>query len=236
MSVRALTLDAAGTLIEVAEPVGETYARIAWRHGISVVPAEVEGRFRAALAVAPPLAFAGVSAVGLRAREREWWRAVVRAALGAPPSVPAFDRCFDELFRHYASGAAWHVFPEVPAALAALRARGLVLAVVSNFDSRLAPLLTDLGIASLVDHVFVSSTVGYAKPDPTIFRVACTTLGVSPRMTVHTGDSAALDVSGALAAGLGAVLVDRGALRPALPSGARAITTLAELETLVLHP
>jgi putative hydrolase of the HAD superfamily len=236
MSVRALTFDAAGTLIEIAEPVGETYARIAGRHGIAGVPAEVEGRFRAAMAAAPPLAFAGVSAVGLRAREREWWRAVVRASLGDPTNVPAFDRCFDELFLHYAGADAWRVFPDVPAALGALRARGLAVAVVSNFDSRLGPLFADLGIGKLVDRVFVSSSVGYAKPDPTIFRVVCTALGVPARATLHVGDSVALDVDGARAAGIAAVLVDRNGLGPLLPAGARAITSLDELDALAVQP
>ena len=236
MPVRALTFDAAGTLIEIAEPVGETYARIGGRHGIAVVPAEVEGRFRAAMAAAPPLAFAGISSVGRSTREREWWRAVVRGSLGNPANVPAFDRCFDELFLHYAGAGAWRVFPDVLAALAALRSRGLVVAVVSNFDSRLGPLLADLGIARLVDHVFVSSSVGYAKPDPTIFRVACTAFGVPARATMHVGDSVTLDVDGARAAGIAAVLVDRNARRPSLPAGARAITTLEELDALLVQP
>ena len=234
MAIRALTFDAAGTLIEVAEPVGATYARIAGRHGIAVAPAEVDRRFRAAMSAAPPLAFADISAVGLRAREREWWRAVVRGALGAPTNLAAFDRCFDELFEHYAGAAAWRVFPDVAQTLGALRTRGFAVAVVSNFDSRLEPLLADLGIGRLADHVLVSSRVGYAKPDPTIFRVACTTLGIPMRSAVHVGDSVALDVVGALAAGVGAVLVDRDGRRPVLPEGTRAITSLAEL--LPLHP
>jgi putative hydrolase of the HAD superfamily len=235
MSVRALTFDAAGTLIEIAEPVGETYARIAGRHGIAVVPADVEARFRAAMSAAPPLAFAGISAVGLRAREREWWRAVVRAALGEPSNVPAFDRCFDALFLHYARADAWRVFPEVFATLGGLRARGLALAVVSNFDSRLVPLLADLGVGRLVDRVFVSSSVGYAKPDPTIFRVVCSMLGIPARAVLHVGDSMTLDVEGARAAGIAAVLVERKARRPA-PDGAPTIATLAEIDALVPQP
>jgi putative hydrolase of the HAD superfamily len=236
MLVRALTFDAAGTLIEIVEPVGETYARIASRHGIAVVPADVEARFRAAMSAAPPLAFGGVSAVGLRAREREWWRAVVRGSLGGPNDLPAFDRCFDELFLHYAQADAWRVFPDVPTALAGLRVRGLVLAVVSNFDSRLEPLLRDLGIGRLVDHVFVSSRVGYAKPDRGIFRIVCATLGVPARAVLHVGDSVALDVEGARAAGMAAVLVDRNGRRPPLPDGTRTIATLADVGGLVPQP
>src|SRR5207302_528021 len=63
MPLGAVTLDAAGTLFEVAEPVGVTYARVAARHGIGVTATELDRAFRAALAGAPPLAFPGASPV-----------------------------------------------------------------------------------------------------------------------------------------------------------------------------
>ncbi|HJW69600.1 MAG TPA: haloacid dehalogenase, partial [Candidatus Binatia bacterium] len=58
--MRAVTLDAAGTLITVAEPVGDTYARVAARHGLHVSPADAGARFRRAMASRPPLAFPDV--------------------------------------------------------------------------------------------------------------------------------------------------------------------------------
>src|SRR5207253_4735702 len=137
MPLGAVTLDAAGTLFEVAEPVGATYARIAARHGIGLAPAEVTRRFRAALAAAPPLAFPGASPVRLGDHERAWWYAVVRRAFGAGATSPQFDACFTELFDVFAQAAAWRVFPDAPGALRALRARGLRVGVVSNFDGRL---------------------------------------------------------------------------------------------------
>ncbi|GIW56700.1 MAG: hypothetical protein KatS3mg082_3104 [Nitrospiraceae bacterium] len=56
-SVRAVTFDAAGTLIEPRERVGETYARVARRHGIEVDPVLAEHRFFEVYRAAAPLCF-----------------------------------------------------------------------------------------------------------------------------------------------------------------------------------
>jgi len=229
MPLGAVTLDAAGTLFEVTEPVGATYARIAARHGIRLPPAEVERRFRAALAAAPPLAFPGSSPARLGDHERAWWYAVVRRAFGAGATSPQFDACFTELFDVFAQAAAWRVFPDAPGALRALRARGLRVGVVSNFDGRLLGLLEHLGLAPLVDRTVHSTRVGVAKPDPAIFHVALEALGVPASEALHAGDDVVADVEGALAAGLRAVLIDREERRAALPPGVQRVRTVAEL-------
>jgi putative hydrolase of the HAD superfamily len=227
--LRAVTLDAAGTLIEVAEPVGGTYARFAARHGIAIAPDDVERGFRAAFASAPPLAFPGASPLRLADHERAWWYAVVRRAFGAAAAGPAVDACFDA---HYAGAAAWRVHREVPDALRRLRARGLRLAVVSNFDARLVPLLGALGIAPLVDRVVHSTRAGAAKPDPAIFADALAALGVPAAAALHAGDRIDADVDGARAAGMRAALVDRGG-RAAAPAGADVVRSLDELTAVV---
>lgn len=230
-TLRAVTFDAAGTLIDVAEPVGETYARVAARHGIAIAAADVERGFRSAFASAPPLAFPGASPVRLADHERAWWYALVRRAFGAAAASPAFDNCFDALFAHYAGAAAWHVFPEVPEALRGLRARGLRLAVVSNFDGRLVPLLGALGVAPLVDRIVHSTRAGAAKPDPRIFAEALAVLAVPAAAALHVGDRVDADVDGARAAGMRAALLDRSGKSPA-PAGAVAVASLRDLIAL----
>src|SRR2546425_7166425 len=180
MSLGAVTLDAPGRFCGVAEPVGATYARIAARHGIRLAPAEVERRFRATLAAAPPLAFPGASPVRLGDHERAWWYAVVRRTFGAAGTSSHFDACFTELFEFYGRAAAWRVFPDVPEALRALRARGLRVGGVSNFDTRLVGLLEELGLAPLLDRIVHSTRAGVAKPHPAIFHLALEALGVPP--------------------------------------------------------
>ena len=212
--VRAVTLDAAGTLIAVAEPVGVTYARVAGRHGIDVAPTRIAAAFAQALRSAPPLAFPGAVGPALARLERAWWRGIVGAALGVDAGVRSLDGCFDELFAHYATPAAWRVLPGVPHALDRLRAGGLGLAVVSNFDGRLPALLRGLDLAARLDTIVHSSAAGHAKPDPGIFRTALRCLHVAAAEALHVGDDEAADVAGARAAGLDVLLVRPGGTAP----------------------
>src|SRR5437870_9124953 len=233
MPLRAVTLDAGGTLIEVAEPVGATYARVAGRHGIPLDARELERRCREAFAAASPLAFPGVPPTQLAAAEQGWWEAVVRRAFGASAHHPAFSACFAELYGHYARKDAWHVFPDVAPALRALRARGLRLAVLSNFDRRLVTLLADLGLAPLLDHVVHSTAAGAAKPELAAFRTALAILHASAEETLHVGDGLAEDVEGARAAGFHAILLDRSGMREPIAWHVPTIASLTQLPTLV---
>jgi len=223
--IRAVTLDAAGTLLAPREPVGETYARMARAAGMRIEEADIEPRFRRALAAAPPLAFPHTDAVERARRELDWWRVVVRASFGAGADHPAFEDCFQALYRHYADGRAWAVFPDVAPALRELRARGLRLAVVSNFDGRLPGLLADLALASLLDAVVWSTLAGAAKPSAPIFHCAERALAVPVHMICHVGDDLDADVRGARAAGAVAVHLHRSG------DAAGAIASLADLST-----
>ena len=52
-------------------------------------------------------------------------------------------------------------------------------------------------------------STGFAKPDPRMFAAAADTLRVRPEQVLHIGDDAALDVEGALAAGMQAAWLNR---------------------------
>jgi putative hydrolase of the HAD superfamily len=234
MALAAVTLDAGGTVFDVAEPVGVTYARVAARHGLTLERDEAERRFRDAFAAAPRLAFPGVDPARRADHERAWWYAIVRATFGSAAEAPGFDACFAELFESYAEPGAWRVFPDVWEALPRIRRHGLRIALVSNFDERLVGLVAGLGLAPLVDLVLPSSRAGAAKPDPAIFHAALAALGVAPAAAVHVGDGLVADVEGARAAGLRAVLIERtGRRRARLPSGVSTISALSELPALL---
>jgi putative hydrolase of the HAD superfamily len=222
--IRAVTFDAAGTLIAPREPVGRTYARVARDLGIPADEAAVERRFRDAFRAAPPLAFADAVAADRADRERAWWRDVVRSALGPEGAHARFAECFETLYAYYAHAAAWLVHADVPPVLDALRGRGLRTAVVSNFDGRLPALLAELGLAPGFEAIVWSSDVGVAKPAPGIFEHAVRRLGVVPAEACHVGDDLEADVAGAVRAGLHAIHLDRTGRHP------DGLTTLAELE------
>ena len=76
------------------------------------------------------------------------------------------------------------LLPNIPGMLDA----GMKLAIVSNFDTRLRPILQQLGLEQLFDSILISAEIGVEKPNPTIFEKACQQLGVLPEETVHVGD------------------------------------------------
>ncbi|HWO41564.1 MAG TPA: HAD-IA family hydrolase [Candidatus Eisenbacteria bacterium] len=209
MSIKAVFFDAAGTLIKPARPVGEIYASLAARYGIQASASELSKRFRLCFASAPPLAFPGARPEEIKACEREWWKRLLRSVFQPWGSFERFEACFDELFSHFAKAESWRIYPETEATLAGLAQRGLKLAVVSNFDSRLLAVLDGLGIGRCFGEVIVSSEIGHAKPEREIFHAALERYRLRPEDVLHVGDSETNDVQGATDAGLVAALVDR---------------------------
>lgn len=229
-AVAAVTLDAAGTLIRIREPVGATYARLAREHGIRVDPQAVSQAFRTCFPRMPPLAFGRAAPDVLQRQERDWWRTLVRNCLGAHGQHPGFAGYFDALYAYYAAPSSWALYAEVPALLDSLDAAGIPVAVVSNFDSRLHAILDGLGVAHRLRGVLCSSEAGAAKPDPRIFHAACRTLDRPPATVLHAGDDRRADFEGARAAGLAAVWLRRETAARDRHRGA--ITDLAELPAL----
>ena len=119
----------------------------------------------------------------------------------------------------------FHAFDDAPPALAVLRARGLILVCVSNWDVSLPRVLERCGLGRVLDGVLTSAAVGARKPDPAIFEAALELAGCRADEAVHVGDTAAEDVAGARAAGIRALLLDR--------EGGGDLASLAELPPLL---
>ena len=113
-------------------------------------------------------------------------------------------------------------------ALAQLRAAGLRLVVVSNWDCSLPEVLDGIGLGPLVDAVVMSAVVGAAKPDARIFQAALELAGCAPGEAVHVGDSPEDDQMGAIGAGLRGLLLDRRGT-----PGTGTVTSLSELPSLL---
>jgi putative hydrolase of the HAD superfamily len=122
------------------------------------------------------------------------------------------------------------VFDDVLPALRELRARGLTLVVVSNWDCSLPQWLDRAGIGELVDGAVSSAVVGAAKPAPEVFEAGLALAGVAASEALFVGDSVDNDVVGAQAAGLRAVLVQRAGDPPA---GVETVRSLGELSAVV---
>ncbi len=116
----------------------------------------------------------------------------------------------------------FRAYADAAPALDALRARGLRLACVSNWDYALAEVLERCGLGDRFDAVVTSAGVGARKPDPRIFAAALEAVDCDPAEALHIGDTPAEDIEGARAAGIPALLLDR--------SGGGDIASLDEVE------
>jgi putative hydrolase of the HAD superfamily len=225
--------DAAGTLIETRNSVGEIYGRVAREFGFEAEPRVLQQNFTRSFRRQPPLAFpAGTPEEALVELEKGWWRNLVREVFDGLGSFPRFDQFFDEIFERFRGREFWRVYDDVAPALTELKRRGLKLGVISNFDSRLYDVLRVCDLDRFFDSVHVSTRVGAAKPDAAIFRAALNHYAIEAREAWHVGDSLRDDVEGASAIGVNAVLLDRHN-RFAENAAAARITTLEQLITLL---
>jgi putative hydrolase of the HAD superfamily len=204
-----------GTLIECWPSVGDIYAEEAARYGfVGICPDLLNQRF----------AQAWGELRGFQHTASEWRALVDRVFLGLTERAPS-ETFFPRLFERFAQADAWRIYDDVLPALDTLASRGLKLGVISNWDHRLRPLLTSLNLHSYFQTIVVSCEVGAPKPAGAIFAAAVSSLGLPHGAILHVGDSAEMDVLGARAAGLQAVLLRR-ATEPAGPGGIRSLLEL----------
>jgi putative hydrolase of the HAD superfamily len=149
-------------------------------------------------------------------RSSEAWRDYFRILLtrvGAPPGET--ESIIDTLAEAHARVGLWTVAIEgAVATVRALKEAGHRLGVVSNAEGRVERDLDGAGYAGLFEAVIDSHVVGVEKPDPKIFRIAMERMEIAPETAIFLGDVPAVDIAGARAAGLTAVLLDRHDLYP----------------------
>ena len=83
--------------------------------------------------------------------------------------------------------------------------RSVPLIAISNGNADVAA----VGLGHLFTAAISAHEVGFAKPDPRTFVLACEKAGVSPDEVLHIGDDLEVDVRGARAAGLNAAWLRR---------------------------
>src|SRR5215469_251768 len=231
-ALRAVFFDAAGTLFDARQPVGETYARLAREFGLDVSGGAVTAGFRRAFSSSPELAFGrGHSESQLRNLEQAWWKAVVARTFEGLGDFPRFDDFFEALFAFFADPTHWVVDREAKGTLHRLKDQGLQLGVISNFDFRLYQILEALELKPHFDSITISSQAGFAKPRREVFEAALAKHGLLPAEALHVGDSVRLDFEAAAAVGMSAALLDPGLAGPVSIEDRRArIRSLAYLK------
>ena len=197
-TVEAITLDVGGTLIEPWPSVGHVYAEVAARHGVQVEPKDLTRRFVQAWQARDAFQYT-----------RSDWAALVDTTFeGVATQLPS-QTFFEELYSHFAKAECWNVYEDVIPTLTTLRQQGIRMAVISNWDDRLRPLLESLELAHWFEAIHVSAEIGAHKPDARIFQTAAEHFGIHTAGILHVGDGEREDHQGALAAGFQSRLLCR---------------------------
>jgi HAD superfamily hydrolase (TIGR01509 family) len=184
----AVTLDAHGTLVSLADPVPKLQSVLSDR-GVERTPEIVLAGFRAEVAHYAPRASEGHDEQSLARLQRECagvFLEAVEAELDPEEFAPA-----------YVGALRFELLPGVLGSLERLRALGLALAVVANWDLSLRRLLEEVGLA----RYFTVVVHAARKPAPDGLLRALTEMQVAPARTLHIGDDNA-DRDAAAAAGV----------------------------------
>ncbi|HEX5193435.1 MAG TPA: HAD family hydrolase [Solirubrobacteraceae bacterium] len=226
---RALLIDAMGTLVTLQAPAPRLRRELAVRFGIDICERE------AAAALAAEIAF--YRAHMGEGRDDQTLRALrLRCARALAAALPALRDTDDEqVLAALLASLRFVAFEDARAALLAVRARGVRVVAVSNWDVSVLDMLERVGLAPLLHGAVCSAVIGAAKPTPAIFAHALSEAGAAPSDALHVGDSVAEDVAGARAAGIEPVLLDRSGSGERV-EGVRTIFGLDELDWPPVRP
>jgi putative hydrolase of the HAD superfamily len=220
--VKAILLDALGTLVELQPPAPRLRRRLA-EEGFEV------SEERAAAGFAAEISYYLAHHLEGSDRERlDDLRDRCATAMMEALDLPGLDHA--PARRAMLGALEFTAFPDALEGVAELRERGHRLVVASNWDCSLPDWLGPTGLLDFFDGVATSADAGAAKPDPAVFRRALELAGVDAAGAVHVGDSLDNDVAGARAAGIRPVLVQR---RGDPPPGVETVRALTELPALL---
>ena len=204
--LRAVLFDVDFTLARPGPELGpEGYVRAGERHGLTLDPARYEEARDAAL-------------VDLRRHpelehdDEIWFRFTERIVRGMGGDADPAYACAVEITRGWERHENFDLYDDVLDTVAALRAAGLRIGLVSNSARDVREFARHHGLD--VDAGISSFHHGHTKPHASIFRAVLDLLDVGPTEALMVGDTIADDIEGALALGMRAILLDRDGRHP----------------------
>ncbi len=138
-----------------------------------------------------------------------WGRTVATMLALAGVDEGSLSELLSIVWEHHLELNLWSLVPDgFTEAMAAIRARGIKTAIVSNSEGMLDKLFEKLGILDCFDALVDSGKVGHEKPGARIFEIACERTGRRADQAIHLGDTVATDIVGGRAAGMRVALID----------------------------
>lgn len=208
--IKAVFFDLYHTLVRYEPPREELEAEALKDFGIDISP----GRLQRSLVIADEFIYQEIARLPLSQRSAE-----AKIALYAQHQSITLKEAGIEASEKLVRGMLARMqqvkmslvlFDDVAPVLTDLKARGLVLGLISNVEHDITPTLKELGLMSWLDVVVTSQGSGLSKPQPGIFREGLRQAGVQPSEAIYVGDQYQVDCLGASQAGMKAILLDRG--------------------------
>ena len=201
---KIVLFDAVGTVIHTTPGVVSVYHQFGQQFGSSLTQSEVASRFQ--------VARRALFAVGTTANhqqqgelvssdeiEHNLWRGFIKMVFH---DLPRTDELFQRLWDFFSVADNWQTYSDVGQCFESLKSMGCVLAIASNFDSRLFSVLENRKEFEQVHGIFCSAKLGYRKPDPAFYQHLRSQLAeelaepISPDQIVFVGDCIENDFHG----------------------------------------
>ncbi len=200
MSQRVLVFDAVGTLIRPARSISQTYFEFGQQFDSQKTQAEIKSQFSQL--------FHSLFRTRLPTNEeteRSNWRHLIQTLFD---DISNTEPLFQALWNYFSMPSSWQLFDDVKPVWPAIQNTQSVIAIASNFDARLRPILSAIAPLDQIQHLFISSEIGHPKPSSQFFDNIEFTLSESDNFTM-IGDDPICDIAPAESRGWQTVLIDR---------------------------
>ncbi|XP_013774847.1 rhythmically expressed gene 2 protein-like [Limulus polyphemus] len=212
--IRLATFDVTNTLLKFKLPIGEEYSQTSKLYGIQSDAAQLNAAFKRQWIILNQQHPNFGATTGLE--PKTWWTNLIsRTFLDAgydyldQTQLQTLSR---HLFKAYSSKVCWQMQRGTRSLLQNLAKANVQLGIISNFDTRLQGILSEVGLLHNFDFVIDSYSAKVKKPNQEIFNLAIERvkhLDIQPEQAVHIGDDLEVDYLGARNAGWNALLLTK---------------------------
>jgi putative hydrolase of the HAD superfamily len=208
---RAVFFDAGETLLSPHPSFAELFADVLAQRGTHVDLERVdEARVAVGANFDDLVAQAGVKTWSTSPKlSRRFWGVIYGVMFEHLGIEDPEGALFQGLYERFTRFESYRLFDDVLPTIHAIRATGIVVGLISNFEEWLEEMLTAWEVTKLFEPIVISGREGVEKPDPAIFRLAVERAGVAAEHSIYVGDHPRIDAAAAEAVGMASILIDR---------------------------
>lgn len=210
-SIKAVSLDCAGTLLHISWNPGRFAVEVAQDLGLALDVADARGRYGRLLSSRWE-SYRDINLSRSRSAVDQFWHDLTHdwaLEVGIPGESVGLllEQADDRLFGP--DQDQFHPYPDVMPALQELSSMGIRLCVLSNWDITLHRALSATNLDGYFEFAIASLEEGVEKPDPRIFQIMLQRFALPPGQVLHVGDDLLDDYRGAKVCGIPALHLDR---------------------------